>query len=1048
VFEAVVGWSLRNRVLVLALAAALVALGVSSVLRLPIDAFPDTTPVQVQVNTNAPALDPVEIEQQITLPVEQALGGLPGLAEVRSISRFGLSQVVATFDDDVDLYFARQVVNERLQGVALPEGLGPPRMGPAATGLGEVLHYALIGEDISLMELTTLHDWVVRPQLLTVPGVAEINTWGGERRQVQVVVDPDDLLAYGLSLDDLVAALRANNESVGGGVLARGGEMHLVHGVGLATRIPQIEEIVVASHDGVPVLVRDVASVRDGHAIRRGAATLGGKGEIVLGLGFMLMGENAHDVTHRLAARLDEAAASLPDGVRVELLYDRTELVDQVIETVRENLLEGALLVVAVLFLLLGDLRAGLIVASAIPLAMLISFSAMLRFGIAASLLSLGAIDFGLVVDSSVIVVENCVRRLRETTAPVLDVVREATLEVRKPTMFGELIILVVYVPVLLLEGIEGRLFRPMALTVIFALMGSLVLSLTVIPVLASLLLRRRASRAGDGDAGRGSGETHEEGEAHEARGVAGEGVILRAMHRLYRPIVRFALARRGTVLVLGVAVLALGAVLASRLGTAFVPRLWEQAIVINTVRLAGVSLDESVRYGTRLECLLLDAFPDEIRDVWTRTGTAQVATDPMGIEVSDVYVTLTPRPAWTRARTQEELSAAMEAELSVMPGMRAVFTQPIEMRMNEMTAGVRADVGVKIFGDDLDVLRAKADEAQAILVRIPGAADVTAEQVTGQPVLEVEVDRDALARHGIAASTVLDLVEALGGVPAGEVRDGQRRFDLVVRLAERYREDPAAVRGLRVPTARGERIPITELVTFRETEGPSAITREWQRRRSVVQANVRGRDLGGFVEEARRRLEDGLDLPPGSYVRFGGQFEHLERASLRLRIVVPLALGAILLLLYLGTRSVRDALMIATGAPFAAFGGIVALWLRDMPFTISAAVGFVAVSGVSVLNGLVLVSTIRRKVDTQGRSLEDAIEETRLMRLRPILMTALVAALGFVPMALNTGIGAEVQRPLATVVIGGVIADNVLTLLVLPALYATFGRGPRAARA
>jgi cobalt-zinc-cadmium resistance protein CzcA len=1020
VFDAIVSWSLRNRALVLALSLGLVAIGAWSLARLPIDAFPDTTPVKVQVNTDAPSLNPMEIEQQITFPIEQSLGGLPGLTEVRSISKFGLSQVVAIFEDGTDLYFARQLVNESLQGVELPEGLRSPRMGPAATGLGEVLHYVVTGADWSLTELTTLHNWVIRPQLLSVPGVAEVNTWGGKRRQLHVVVDPDDLLKYELSLDDLVEALRENNENVGGGVLSEGGELHLVHGLGLAKNIAEIEEIVVAAHEGVPLLVGDVAEVREGHQIRRGAVTANGQGEVVLGLGFMLMGANSHDVTHRLRDRLEEAAESLPEGVRIDLLYDRTELVDRVIATVRENLLEGALLVVAVLFVLLGNLRAGLIVAAAIPLAMLFSFHAMYRFGIAASLLSLGAIDFGLVVDSSVIVVENCVRRLgvERGTRPVVDTVRDATLEVRKPTMFGELIILIVYVPILLLEGVEGRLFRPMALTVIFALTGSLVFSLTLIPVMASLLLKGVAERR--------------------------ESVFVRAAQRVYRPVVRFALRRRRFVLLIGAGVLLLGGLLSSRLGVTFIPRLYEEAIVVNTVRLAGVSLEESVRYGQRLERLLLEEFPREIRDVWSRTGTAQVATDPMGLEVTDVFVTLTPRPEWSRAETQEQLADEMKAVLGVMPGMRAVFTQPIEMRLNEMTAGIRADLGVKVFGDDLEVLRTKAQEIQDVLQGIPGAADVAAEQVTGQPVLELEVKRDALARHGIPAQKVLDLVEALGEIGAGEIREGQRRFDLVVRLADRFRDDPMAVRKLRVPTAGGEWIPLTDLVEFREVEGPSTITREWQMRRAVVQTNVRGRDLGSFVDEARRRVSEEVELPAGYYTRFGGQFEHLERASSRLLVIVPLALLAILILLYLSTRSLGDALMIATGAPFAAFGGVLALWLRDMPFTISAGVGFVAVTGVSMLNGLVLVSTIRRKIDEEGRGLEEAIEETRLLRLRPILMTALVAALGFVPMALNTGIGAEVQRPLATVVIGGVIADNLLTLLVLPALYATFGRrGP-----
>lgn len=1019
-FDAIVSWSLRNRLVVLVFSAVLVGAGLWSMAHLPLDAFPDTTPVQVQVNTNAPSLNPTEIEQQITFPVEQAIGGLPGLVEVRSVSKFGLSQVVAIFDDDTDIYFARQLINERLQAVEIPDGLPTPELGPVATGLGEVLHYVVSGEGHSLAELTTLHDWVLRPQLLTVPGVAEINTWGGRKRQFHVVVDPQSLLKYELALDEVIEALRKNNENVGGGVIVDAGELHLVHGLGLARNVSELEAIVIAAHHGVPVTIADVARVGEGHQIRRGAVTANGEGEVVLGLGFMLMGENSHDVTSRLRERLEEAKKSLPDGVDVRVFYDRTELVDRVIATVRKNLLEGALLVIAVLFIFLGNLRAGLIVAAAIPLAMLFSFSAMLRFGVSASLLSLGAIDFGLVVDSSVIIIENCVRRLgiEGGQRSRVDIVRDATLEVRKPTMFGELIILIVYVPILLLEGVEGRLFQPMALTVIFALSGSLVFSLTLIPVLASFGLRGKAQER--------------------------ENIVVRAAQWLYRPVVRFALRFRWSVVAMGAGVLAAGVFLAMQLGSTFIPRLYEESLVVNTVRLSGVSLDESVRYGNQIEQVIKENFPDEVRDIWTRTGTAQVATDPMGLEVSDVFITLTPREEWTKASSQDELTALLGRILSGMPGMRSVFTQPIEMRVNEMTAGIRADVGVKVFGDDLDILKAKAQEVQATLEGIAGAADVTAEQVTGQPVLEVEVKRQALARHGIPAQHVLALVAALGETKVGEVREGQRRFDLVVKLAEKYRVDPAAVRKIRVPTLSGERIPITELVEFREIEGPSTITREWQKRRVVVQANVRDRDLGSFVAEAKSRIASEVDWPPGYYTRFGGQFEHLQRASARMKIVVPLALAAILFLLFMSTRSLRDALMIATGAPFAAVGGVLALWLRDMPFTISAGVGFVAVSGVSVLNGLVLISTIRRKIDGDGRSVEVAIEETRLLRLRPILMTACVAALGFVPMALNTGVGAEVQRPLATVVIGGVIADNFLTLMVLPALYSLFGRRAR----
>ena len=1032
--NAVIAWSLRNRFIVILFSVALVAGGLYSLSRLPIDAFPDTTPVQVQINTVAPALGPLEIEQQITFPVESAIGGLPGLTEVRSISKFGLSQVTATFEDGIGIYFARQLVNERLGTVELPAGIEPPQMGPVATGLGEIFHYLVRGTGAhppTLMELTTIHDWIIRPQLRTVPGVAEVNTWGGERKQYHVLVDPVRLVKHDLTLDDVLDALRHNNVTVGGGYIVQAGEASLVQGIALTTDTDQIGNVVIAAKDGVPIRIRDVADVQLGHEIRRGGVTAGGQGEVVLGLGFLLMGENSHAVAQRLEERMKEIRTSLPANVEVQLVYERTELVDHVIATVKHNLYAGAILVVAVLFAFLGNLRAGLIVALAIPLAMLFSFSAMLQFGIAASLLSLGAIDFGLVVDSSVIIVENCVRKLRAGgvgvspaidggpgVSPVIDVVRDAAVEVRRPTMFGELIIMVVYVPILLLEGVEGKLFRPMALTVIFALLSSLVFSITLTPVLCSLFLPRKVQER--------------------------ENPLVRMAQWVYRPFVQFALHYRGSVIAGAALLLAGGAHLATQLGTAFIPRLYEEAIVINTVRLPGVSLEESLRYSTAIERIIRDKYPNEVRDVWSRTGTAEVATDPMGLELTDVFITLKPRAQWTRAKTQAELTSVMAKELSGLPAMRTVFTQPIEMRINEMIAGIRADVGVKIFGDDLDQLRAAAADVQSLLQSIRGSADVFTEQITGQPVLEIRVDQDAIARYGVPASHVLALVQTIGETKVGEIREGQRRFDLVVKLAEPYRQDANAVGQILVPTATGERIPLANLAHIRQTEGPSTITREWQKRRIVVQCNVRGRDLGSFVEEARRRVADAVLMPPGYYVTFGGQFEHLERARARLMIIVPIAVTSVLILLYFSTGTIRDSLIVLTGAPFAALGGILALWLRGMEFTVSAGVGFVAVCGVSMLSGLVLVSTIKQKIDA-GLSVDQAIEQSRLIRLRPILMTALVAALGFVPMALNTGVGAEVQRPLATVVIGGVITDNVLTLLVLPALYSLFGsRGPR----
>ena len=1015
--DAIIRWSLSHRFLVVCAFVVFAVMGISALSQLPIDAFPDTTPVQVQINTIVPALSPLEIEQQITFPVEQAIGGLPELKDVRSISKFGLSQVTVVFADSTDIYFARQLVMERLQNVELPQGTPRPQMGPVSTGLGEIYHYIVTGAGHSLQELTTLHDWVIKPRLRSVPGVAEVNTWGGERKQYHVLVDLTRLVKHNLTLDDVFAALRQGNVSVGGGMLSQAGELHLVRGVALTTNTEEIGAIVITARAGVPIRIRDVARIEAAHEIRRGACTYNGQGEAVLGLGFMLMGENSHAVTRRLAARMAKLKTQLPEGVEVKTVYARTDLVDQVIATVKENLFEGAILVVAVMFGFLGSVRAGLIVALAIPLSMLFAATGMLRMGIAGSLMSLGAIDFGLIVDSSVIMVENSVRRLHTPEAKqrsVLEVVRDASIEVRRPTMFGELIIMVVYLPVLALEGVEGRLFRPMALTVIFALAGSLVLSLTLMPVLASLLLKR------------GGGER--------------EGAVIRLAKWCYRPVVRLALRARGLFIAAAIVLLGAGLWIASSLGSEFIPRLKEMGIVVNTVRLSGVSLDESVRYGNALEKLILEKFPDEVQDVWSRTGTAEVATDPMGIELSDVFITLRPRAKWTKASTQDELTALMRAELTAMPGMRVVFSQPIEMRVNEMIAGIRSDLGVKIFGDDLDILKAKAAEVEALLKTVRGSADIYREQITGQPVLDISVDQDAMARYGVRAQHVMEVVEAIGGIGVGEIREGQRRFSLVVRLAEQHRQDPATIGALLVPTAGGERINLARLARIRQIEGPSTITREWQRRRIVVQCNVQGRDVGGFVDEVEALLAEKLVLPDGYYPAYGGQFEHLKRARTRLLVVVPLALGLILTLLYVSTGALRYTLLIFTGAPFAALGGVVALYLRDMPFTISAAVGFVAVAGVAMLNGLVMVSTVRQ-LRSKGADLFAAIEQGALTRLRPVLITALVAGLGFVPMALNTGVGAEVQRPLATVVIGGVISDNVLTLLVLPALLAVFGR-------
>jgi cobalt-zinc-cadmium resistance protein CzcA len=1013
---AVIDWSLRNRFAVLLGAVCFLVLGWFSLRQLNIDAFPDTTPVQVQINTIAPGLAPEEVESQITFPVEQAVNGLPGLEQLRSLSKFGLSQVVVTFADGTDIYFARQLLIERLGTAALPEAMPRPSLGPVATGLGEVFHYLITSEVKDLVELRTLQDWVIRPALRTVPGTAEVNSWGGFEKQYQVRIDPQRLLQYDLTFAQVVQAIRDNNLNVGAGNLVKAGEMLLVHGVGRTNTVDQIGAIVLRASEGAAVRVRDVAEVRTGTALRMGGVTAQGKGEAVLGLGFTIINANGHDVTTRLADKLDQVKQNLPADVQVTPVYERTWLVDQVIDTVRKNLFEGGLLVVAILFIFLGNLRAGLVVALAIPLSMMFAFCGMLRFGIAASLLSLGALDFGLVVDSSVVMIENVMRRLSHGDAQArsrLDVVRDAAVEVRQPTMFGELIIMIVYLPILTLEGVEGKFFRPMALTVIFALLGSMVLSLTVMPVLASLVLPKRVAEK--------------------------DPWFIRVARTLYAPVLHLALRQRLAVILFAGALLGLAAMVARNLGSEFVPRLSEGALVVGILRLPGTDLQESLRYNTQMERTLLAAFPDEVQHVWSRCGTAEVATDPMGPEETDFFITLKPRSQWTRAHSQDELVALMEEEFKDLPGQRISFTQPIEQRVNEMISGVRGDLAIKLFGDDFAVLTSKANEIKEVLESIPGHADVNVEQLSGQPVLQIRVRPDELARYGVSARSVLEVVESLSGRPVGDVIEGPFRFPLAVALPERVRATPEAVGNILISAPSGERLPLFRLATIEIQEGHAKILRETGQRRIVVQCNVRGRDLGGFVAEAQRRVRENVSLPPGRYrLEWGGQFENLARARARLKIVVPLALALIFALLYLTYQRLSDVLLVFSGVPLASVGGVLALWLRDLPFSISAGVGFIALSGVSVLNSMVLVTFIRH-LRENGMPLNQAVEEATLTRLRPVLMTALVASLGFVPMALSTGVGAEVQRPLATVVIGGVISSTLLTLLVLPVLYDLF---------
>jgi cobalt-zinc-cadmium resistance protein CzcA len=1017
--------SLNNRLLVCVLAVALVIIGGRSLSLLPIDAFPDTTPVQVQINASVPALSPQEAEQQVTIPVELAVSGLPGLQNVRSISKFGLSQVVATFDDDTSIYRARQLITERLQSVELPAGIERPQLGPIATGLGEIFHYVVRSEDTNrtLTEIRELQDWVIKPELRKVPGVAEVNSWGGFEKQFHVVTEPELLVKHGLTLEQLFEALEANNQNVGGGQVVRAGESLLVQGIGLTTNLEEIANIVITAHDGVPVHVHDVATVQVDHEIRRGAVTGGGRGEIVLGLGFMLMGENSHVVTRALKSKLAEVQKMLPKDVKLEVLYDRTELVDNVIRTVEENLVAGALLVIIVLVAFLGNLRAGLIMAAAIPLSMLFAVYLMLRTGISASLLSLGAIDFGLLVSGAVVMVENAIRCLAErqrqlgralTEPERQETLTRASLEVARPVAFGVAIVLVVFLPILALQGVEGKLFRPMALTMIFALLGSLVLSLTLMPVLTSLFLTKAVKDS--------------------------EPWLARAARRLYAPVLAAALRYRKLMLAGAVALLAGAVFLTTHIGGEFLPKLGEGAIVGTTVRVAGVSVEEAVVVNDRIEKLLLSEFKDEIANVWTRLGSAEIATDPMGIELSDFFLALKPRQQWKKAHTQAELVEEMRKLFVKIPGMRVAFSQPIEMRMNELMAGIRSDIGIKIYGDDLEVLRQLSDQVQKVLGGIEGRGEVTGEQLSGQPVLQVRIDPRATERFGVPTRNVLNVVEAVGTKKVGEIREGQRRFPLVVRLPDRQRTDPDALANTHIQTATGSVLPLNRVAQVLETEGPATINREWGKRRITVQCNVRGRDVGSFVAEAQRKIAEQVKLPASYSIEWGGQFENMERANQRLRFIVPMALGLIFVLLYFSLGTMRDVFIVATGIPLGMVGGVAALWLRGMPFTVSAAVGFVALSGVAILNGLVLVEFIKQKLHENSPLLE-AVREGCLVRLRPVLMGALVAAVGFIPMAVNVGVGGEVQRPLATVVIGGVVSNTLLFLVVLPVLYTLFKR-------
>lgn len=1025
--HAILQFSIQRRWLVLSMVLVLLGVGAWSYQKLPIDAVPDITNVQVQINTEAPGYSPLEAEQRVTFTVETALAGLPKLAYTRSLSRYGLSQVTVVFEDGTDIYFARNLINERLGQIKsrLPAGL-EPELGPLATGLGEIFMYTVEahptarqadGSPYDAIALREIQDWIIRPQLVQTPGVTEINTIGGYAKQYHVTPYPAKLLSYDVTMETIADALRQNNENKGAGYIEFNGQQLLVRSPGQLESIQDIENVVVSTKNGIPVRLAEVAEVAIGKELRSGAATRDGR-EAVIGTAFMLVGENSRTVSRALAKRLETVNASLPEGVVAETVYDRTTLVDKTIATVQKNLLEGALLVIVVLFLLLGNVRAALITALVIPLAMLATIAGMVKTGVSANLMSLGALDFGLIVDGAVIIVENAIRRLAEaqhlhsgklTLRERLSVVFDATNEVIRPSLFGVGIITVVYFPLFTLTGVEGKMFQPMAATVVMALIAALILSLTVVPAAIAIFM---------------SGKVSEK-----------ESPIIRGIKSAYKPLLLLAIRLRWLVIASAAVLVAYCGWLATTLGSEFIPKLDEGDIALHALRIPGTSLEQALAMQKQLEARISE-FP-QVDKVFAKIGTAEIATDPMPPSVADNFVMLKPQSEWPDPQlSKAEFVEQLEAAVREIPGNNYEFTQPIAMRFNELISGVRSDLGVKVMGDDLDQLLVSANEILKVLNSIEGVADARVEQVTGLPVLSVLPKRIAIARYGLNVSDVQDLVAtAIGGESAGLIFKGDRRFELVVRLPEKLRQDLNQLERLPVPLPNGGHVPLVEIASLSLAPAPNQISRENGKRLVVVTANVRGRDLGSFVQEAQQRIAEEAPPPPGYWLDYGGTFEQLESASQRLMIVVPITLLTIIGLLVMAFGSWKDALIIFTGVPLALTGGVLALWWRDMPLSISAGVGFIALSGVAVLNGLVMLAFIRDLWHERG-DLPSAIVDGALIRLRPVLMTALVASLGFIPMALNTGTGAEVQRPLATVVIGGILSSTLLTLLVLPALY------------
>jgi cobalt-zinc-cadmium resistance protein CzcA len=1049
--DAILSFSIKQRWLVLLVVLGVAALGAWNFTRLPIDAVPDITNVQVQINTSAPGYSPLEVEQRISFSIETAMSGLPRLQNTRSLSRYGLSQVTVVFQDGTDIYFARQLVNERIGQVKdqLPPGT-ETAMGPVSTGLGEIYMFAVEagpgaknadGRPYSATDLRTIQDWIIKPQLRTVPGIVEVNTIGGFEKQFHVLPDPARMMAYKLSFRDVMTALAANNANVGAGYIERNGEQYLVRTPGQLATTEDIRNVVIGSRQGVPILVSDVAEVKEGQELRTGAATLNGQ-EAVIGTAMLLIGDNSRTTAQGVDARLKAVGPSLPQGVVARALYDRTKLVDATIATVEKNLVEGALLVIVILFLLLGNIKAAIVTACIIPLSMLIAITGMVENRVSANLMSLGAIDFGIIIDGAVIIVENCLRLLAEEqkrrgrlldSKERFEAIFQASREIVRPSLFGMTIIAVVYLPVLTLTGVEGKMFTPMALTVLMALAGAAVLSVTLVPAAVALFVTGRVKEQ--------------------------ENWFMSSARQLYTPLLDASIRNRRVVAAGAVVLILISGFAASRMGGEFIPSLDEGDIAMHAMRIPGTSLSQSVDMQKSLEKVLRE-FP-EVKEVFSKIGTAEVATDPMPPNVADTFIMLKPKAEWPDpSRSKANLVEAIEKRVEDVPGNNYEFTQPIQMRFNELISGVRSDVGVKIFGDDLDKLLQIAGQVQNVVQSISGAADTKTEQVSGLPVMTVKLNRAALSRYGFSAADVQSTLEiAIGGKNAGLVFDGDRRFQLVVRLPEHLRADIDAIKNLPIPLPAAEGqltamraalsvpllaqvryVPLSALAEIEIAPGPNQISREDGKRRVVVTANVRDRDLGSFVSEAQRAVAEKVTLPAGYWIGWGGQFEQLVSATRRLAIVVPVALLLIFLLLFMSLGSVADAALVFSGVPLALTGGVVALLLCGIPLSISAGIGFIALSGVAVLNGLVIIALIQR-MRADGTDLLAAVREGALTRLRPVLMTALVASLGFVPMALATGAGAEVQRPLATVVIGGIISSTILTLLVLPALYVLFRR-------